>query len=90
MLEGLSKLVGFLNGFIWGPAMLVMIVGSGIYFTIRMGGFQFTKQKDMWGRIFEKGDSDAGISSFASFATTMAMRVGTGNVAGVAVAIYQD
>ena len=88
MLEGLIKLVDTLNGFIWGPAMLVMIVGSGIYFTIRMGGFQFTKQKDMWGRIFEKGDSDAGISSFASFATTMAMRVGTGNVAGVAVAIY--
>ena len=89
MLDWLAKIVDFLNGYIWGPAMLVMIVGSGLYFTIRMGGFQFTKQKDMWGRIFEKGESDAGISAFASFATTMAMRVGTGNVAGVAVAIYQ-
>lgn len=88
MLEALNNIVGFLNGYIWGPAMLVLIIGSGVYFTIRMGGFQFLHQKDMWGRIFEKGESDAGISSFASFATTMAMRVGTGNVAGVAVAIY--
>ena len=45
MLDWLAKIVDFLNGYIWGPAMLVMIVGSGLYFTIRMGGFQFTKQK---------------------------------------------
>lgn len=89
MLAKLGEIVGFLNGYIWGPAMLVMIVGSGLYLTIRMGGFQFRYQKDMWGRIFEKGESEAGISAFASFATTMAMRVGTGNVAGVAVAIYE-
>ncbi|MDO5725101.1 MAG: alanine/glycine:cation symporter family protein [Tissierellia bacterium] len=87
-MDALAKVVATLNGFIWGPAMLVMIVGSGLYLTFRMGGFQFKNQKDMWGRIFEKGTSDAGISAFASFATTMAMRVGTGNVAGVAVAIY--
>jgi AGCS family alanine or glycine:cation symporter len=36
----------------------------------------------------EKGDSESGISAFASFCTTMAMRIGTGNIAGVAVAIY--
>ncbi len=42
----------------------------------------------MWSRIIEKGDSSSGISSFASFSTTMAMRIGTGNIAGVAVAIY--
>ncbi len=88
MLKSLEGIVNLLNGYIWGPAMLVLIVGSGLYFTIRMGGFQFIHQKDMWSRIFEKGDSEAGISAFASFATTMAMRVGTGNVAGVAVAIY--
>lgn len=42
----------------------------------------------MWSRIIDKQDSDSGISAFGSFCTTMAMRVGTGNVAGVAVAIY--
>ena len=42
----------------------------------------------MWSRILDKNASDSGISSFASFCTTMAMRIGTGNVAGVAVAIF--
>lgn len=42
----------------------------------------------MWKRIFDRHDSESGISSFASFCTTMAMRIGTGNIAGVAVAVY--
>lgn len=88
MLEGINSVVGFLNGWIWSVGMLVLIVGSGLYLTIRLGAFQFVHFKDMWSRIIDKTDSESGISSFASFCTTMAMRVGTGNVAGVAVAIY--
>lgn len=88
MVETINSVVGFLNGWIWSVGMLVMIVGCGLYLTIRMGGFQFVHFKDMWSRIIDKTDSESGISSFASFCTTMAMRVGTGNVAGVAVAIY--
>ncbi len=88
MLESLNNVVGFLNGYIWGVGMLILIVGSGVYFTIRLHAFQFVHFKDMWSRIIDKQESDSGISSFASFCTTMAMRVGTGNVAGVAVAIY--
>lgn len=88
MLNGLNNIVNFLNGYIWGVGMLVLIVGSGLYFTIRLHGFQFVHFKDMWSRIIDKQDSDSGISAFGSFCTTMAMRVGTGNVAGVAVAIY--
>lgn len=88
MLELLSKTVGTLNSWIWGVGMLVLIVGSGIYLTIRLKCFQFVHFKDMWSRVIDKTDSESGISSFASFCTTMAMRVGTGNVAGVAVAIY--
>lgn len=87
-MEAISKLIGTLNGPIWGPGMLVLIVVSGLYFTVRLGFFQFAHFGDMWKRILDKGDSDSGISTFASFCTTMAMRVGTGNVAGVAVAIY--
>ncbi|WP_312940794.1 alanine/glycine:cation symporter family protein [Oscillibacter sp.] len=88
MLEIITNFVGALNGPIWGVGMLVLIVGSGLYLTIRMGFFQFAHFGDMWKRIFEKGHSESGISAFASFCTTMAMRVGTGNVAGVAVAIF--
>ena len=72
----------------WSVWMLVLIGGSGLYFTIRLKGFQFTHHGEMWKRIFDTGSSASGISTFASFCTTMAMRIGTGNVAGVAVAIY--
>lgn len=87
-MEALNNFIGVLNGPIWGPGMLILIVGSGLFFTIRLGFFQFAHFGDMWKRILDKGDSESGISTFASFCTTMAMRVGTGNVAGVAVAIY--
>ena len=83
-MEAINNIVGMLNGPIWGVGMLVLIVGSGLYFTIRLGFFQFVHFKDMWSRIIDKSESESGISSFASFCTTMAMRVGTGNVAGVA------
>lgn len=87
-MEALNNFVGMLNGPIWGVGMLVLIVGSGLYLSVRLGFFQFVHFGDMWKRILDKGDSESGISTFASFCTTMAMRVGTGNVAGVAVAIY--
>lgn len=88
MLNVLNSFVNWANGYIWSVGMLVLIAGTGIYFTVRLGFFQFVRFKDMWSRIIEKGDSESGISSFASFCTTMAMRIGTGNIAGVAVAIY--
>ncbi len=87
-MNALNNFVNWANGYIWGVGMLILIAGSGIYFSARLGFFQFVRFKDMWTRVFEKGDSDSGISSFASFSTTMAMRIGTGNIAGVAVAIY--
>ncbi|HBV68863.1 MAG TPA: alanine:cation symporter family protein, partial [Clostridiales bacterium] len=88
MMDLLINFVDWANGYIWGIGMLVLIAGAGIYFTVRLGFFQFVRFRDMWSRIIEKGESESGISSFASFCTTMAMRIGTGNIAGVAVAIY--
>jgi AGCS family alanine or glycine:cation symporter len=86
--SGIAGLVSFLNGWIWSKGMLVLVVGSGFVFSIGLGFFQLAHFKDMWKRIFDKGSSDSGISTFGSFCTTMAARIGTGNVAGVAVAIY--
>lgn len=82
-------LVGKLNDFFWGIGMLIIIGGGGIWFSIKLGFFQIVHHGDMWKRIFSGGKSESGISTFASFCTTMAMRIGTGNVAGVAVAIYR-
>lgn len=87
-MDFLVNFIDWANGYIWGIGMLILIGGAGIYFTVKLKFFQFARFKDMWSRIMDKGDSQSGISSFASFCTTMAMRIGTGNIAGVAVAIY--
>lgn len=47
MLNELNNIVTFLNNYIWGIGMLVLVVGSGLYFTIRLHGFQFVHFKDI-------------------------------------------
>lgn len=84
----LSMLVEWANNLIWSKGMLILIATSGLYFTMRLGFFQFIHHFDMWKRIMGDYSSESGISAFSSFCTTMATRIGTGNVAGVAVAIY--
>ena len=86
----LDNLINSANGFLWGMPMLVVIGLGGIALTLYLGFPQFRHFGDAWKRILDKGDPSktGGVSPFASFCTTMAMRVGTGNVAGVAVAVY--
>jgi len=83
-----NLVVDTLNGLIWGKILIWLLAGSGVYFTLRLGFIQFLH----FGHIFSvlKGSrhSDAsGISSFQALCTSLAARVGTGNIAGVAVAI---
>ena len=86
----LDAFINTANGFLWGIPMLVVIAGGGLFYTFYLGFPQFKHFGDAWKRILDKGDptKTGGVSPFASFCTTMAMRVGTGNVAGVAVAVY--
>lgn len=77
------------NGLLWGSVLIYLLIGAGLYFTFRTGFLQFRA----FGHMFEliKGSregADGGISSFQAFSTSLAARVGTGNMAGVAVAIY--
>lgn len=83
-----SNAVDFLNGLIWGSVLIYLLIGVGIYFTIRLGFIQFRHFGHMFSvlRKSRKADS-AGISSFQALCTSLAARVGTGNLAGVAVAL---
>lgn len=99
-MENLLKIVtdvnSVLNGFIWGPIMLVAFLAVGLMFTIRTGVFQITKFK-YWIdvtflQIFRdkkvlKTDDKHSISQFQSLCTALAATIGTGNIAGVATAI---
>ncbi|PKF51016.1 alanine/glycine:cation symporter family protein [Enterovibrio nigricans] len=77
------------NGLLWGSVLVYLLIGAGLYFTFRTGFLQFRSFGHMIQLI--KGSregADGGISSFQAFSTSLAARVGTGNMAGVAVAIY--
>ncbi|TDL34925.1 alanine:cation symporter family protein [Jeotgalibacillus sp. S-D1] len=81
-----------LNGFLWDYILIIVLIGCGLYFSVRSGFMQFTKIGDMGRLLTEKSTISAegqrGISSFKAFTISTASRVGTGNLAGVATAIY--
>ncbi|MAB96898.1 MAG: sodium:alanine symporter family protein [Pseudomonadaceae bacterium] len=88
MQEVATQVVDLLNGLIWGKVLIWLLVGSGLYFTVRLGAVQFRH----FGHIFtvlrgSRNSDSSGISSFQALCTSLAARVGTGNIAGVAVAI---
>ncbi len=104
--KGMERMQGFIdmvarvndavNGFVWGIPMLLLLIGTGIYFTIRTKFLQVTKarlvSRQTVGAIFRKkstrtSDDKRAISQFQALTTALAATIGTGNIAGVATAI---
>ncbi len=87
-------MVDFLNNILWSYVLIVGLIGIGIYFSIKTNFVQFRMLKEMI-RLLTEGASDGvrgkkkenGVSSFQAFCISTASRVGTGNMAGVALAI---
>lgn len=69
---------------------MFVLIGAGLYFTVATRFIQFRHFGHMWQllRVSNQGRKDGGISSFEALMTSLAARVGTGNLAGVAIAIY--
>ncbi|MGV8844217.1 MAG: alanine/glycine:cation symporter family protein [Pseudomonas sp.] len=83
-----TQVVDVLNGLVWGKVLIWLLVGSGLYFTLRLGLLQFRNFGHAFSVLKGSRQSDeSGISSFQALCTSLAARVGTGNIAGVAVAI---
>lgn len=87
----IENLVGNINSFMYSYLLIYMLLGIGLYFTIRTGFVQFRMIPEMFRVITEKApvgkNGKKGISSFQAFTISAASRIGTGNVAGVATAI---
>lgn len=83
MLDFFTKI----DDFVWGPPLLVLLVGTGIYLTIRLGLLQVLRLPKAFKLIFAEDKGEGDISSFAALATALAATVGTGNIVGVATAI---
>ena len=76
------------NGILWSLPVSFGILALGLYFTIRMLFPQVRLLRDMVGQLIHGGSSSAGISSFQAFAMALGGRVGVGNIAGVATALF--
>lgn len=84
----MTDLLVLLNDLLWGSILVYLLVGVGLFFTIRLGFIQFRHFGHMFSVLKNSRKTDhAGISSFQALCTSLAARVGTGNMAGVAVAL---
>ncbi|WP_420194958.1 alanine/glycine:cation symporter family protein [Marinobacter sp. GH_1] len=85
----MTAIVDFLNSILWGYVLVYGLLAVGVFFTIRLGFLQFVNFGEMVRAIRGSRESDVhGISPFQALCTSLASRVGTGNLAGVAVALY--
>ncbi|MGM0548829.1 MAG: alanine/glycine:cation symporter family protein [Bacillota bacterium] len=94
MLAVLENIIGWGNKIVWSYALVYMLLGLGLYFTFKTKFVQFRFIKEMITLLSEKAVSSVSgqelgdqVSSFQAFCVTIASRVGTGNLAGVAIAI---
>ncbi|WP_209369987.1 alanine/glycine:cation symporter family protein [Brevibacterium renqingii] len=90
-MDAVAEFFDTISGFVWGPFLLIpLLLGTGLYLTIRLGGLQFTKLLPALNLgILKRKDagSEGDISQFQALTTALAATVGTGNIVGVATAI---
>lgn len=87
-METLNNVISSISSFVWGVPMLTLLVGTGLYLTIRLKGMQFWALGHALRLIFVKEKGAKGdISHFSALTTALAATVGIGNIVGVATAI---
>ncbi|WP_290918329.1 sodium:alanine symporter family protein [Halodesulfovibrio sp.] len=90
-MESFMSWLEMIDGWVWGPVMLTLLVGTGLLLTIMLKGLQFRKLGySLYLALIRRKDADADegdISNFEALMTALSATVGTGNIAGVATAI---
>ncbi|OPY29208.1 MAG: Sodium:alanine symporter family protein [Methanocella sp. PtaU1.Bin125] len=92
VIDVVQDVVNTVNGYVWGPVMLVLLVGTGVLLTLRLRGLQFRQLSLAFGRLIHSirtrhGEGEGDIPAFHALCTALSATVGTGNIAGVATAI---
>ncbi|MEG0017104.1 MAG: alanine/glycine:cation symporter family protein [Hydrogenoanaerobacterium sp.] len=83
----MMKIVGAINGVLYYPVLIIVLLAAGLYFTFRTKFVQFRMFKESIHVVAEKPDSKDKVSSFQALMVSTASRVGTGNIVGVSTAI---
>lgn len=88
MQQFLDSMISVTNDFLWSKILVILLIACGLYFTVRSKFVQFGMLKEMF-RVLKGSNerSKDSISSFQAFCISMAARVGTGNITGIAIAI---
>lgn len=87
IIEAYGKVVGVLSNWMYSYILIILLVGAGIYFTIRTKGIQFRALKEAIRVVMEPKEDEKSISSFQALMISTASRVGTGNIAGISTAL---
>jgi AGCS family alanine or glycine:cation symporter len=91
MIEQLLRAHSALNGWVWGPVTMLLLMGTGLYLTILTRGVQFRwlgkALREVLGQVFTKTHAEGTVTPFQAVATALASTVGVGNIAGVSTAI---
>lgn len=90
-MESLSNFLNWLSGIVWGPYMIALLVGTGIFLTFRTRFLQIRcfkmSFKETFTKIFKPAEGEGEIKSFQALAAALSACIGVGNIAGVATAI---
>ena len=87
-MEGLIPVLDAIDSFMWGPPLITLLVGTGIYLTFRLKLLQVVRLPKALGLIFKaKNHGEGDVSSFKALCVALAATVGTGNIVGVATAV---
>ncbi|MBT5388446.1 MAG: sodium:alanine symporter family protein [Porticoccaceae bacterium] len=84
-----EQVIDAVNGFVWGPVMLCLLLGTGIYLTIGLKGMTISHIPYAFKQLFKgrKGSGEGEITPFNALMTSLSSTIGMGNIAGVATAI---
>jgi AGCS family alanine or glycine:cation symporter len=89
-MEAINSVMQSMNGIVWGPVMIVLLVGTGLYLTVGLRFVQFRRLghsvKCISG-VFDDPEEEGDVSHFQALAAALSATIGTGNIAGVATAI---
>lgn len=86
-METIAQIMKSIYGYLWGMPMLVVLLGTHLYFTFRLGVIQRKIPKGIRLSFSKTEESNEGISPFSALATALAATIGTGNIIGISAAI---
>lgn len=82
-----TELLKGVSDFLWGTPLLILLLGTGIFLSIRLNLIQLFRFNDSFKSLFNKSEHEGDISPFQALTTALAASIGTGNIVGVATAI---